>query len=711
MKQYRSKGKAVRIASQGLLVCLLTLLLVFSTIGNIFAQETVSANIFTYTTFVGSWQRHSWYANGLLWVVYSRDTDPAYGNFYYRTSVPGSGTWSAKTLFYSDINSATVDSCSVWFDGTYVHYIAYKASTEARYRMGTPAANGVINWYAAEDVETVAAGFGTPNICVDSNGYPWFTYIDGNSDIKVYKSSTKNGTFTNDVAASSPWTTAGTWAGSIILPLTAGKMVRIADFTSTDTIYAYRYTGVGWGAGAPVTSLSQAGGSYRGTYSAVAENDNVHLVFLEKTTYDIIYTQYDYSTNAFGAETVLHAAATATSYPVIQRDEDTNNLTVYWENDDIDDHMYYASYDSGNTTWTTDVGWINEAVLDGLPAFGYFLNCDYTCNANTTGIYYSAGARILKYKLLSTPWAVDTLSATGVTKHEATIRGEITSIGSGTTAFRGWKFGTDPALGFYDFYGDSGAYGLGVYSQVITGLDKGITYYYSAYVEDSYGYIAEGNITSFTTASAITLDWLVAHPVSSTSIDLEWQWNPAEDSTSKIGIYYKEGSYPTSRADGTRCYYGLGTDFTHKGLLPGTSYYYRAWVYDLDDTTWSADYVESWATTFGGVAPTTPSEEPDTWFTEPSCLAYSKLPLLPDAIDAIYDGFGIPQTTSCVLFTLLWIGVLALVAYIFTRTAILVTMVLMVLIIMVSIAGLLPMWMIAISISIGGLGFYIWQRS
>ena len=149
--------------------------------------------------------------------------------------------------------------------------------------------------------------------------------------------------------------------------------------------------------------------------------------------------------------------------------------------------------------------------------------------------------------------------------------------------------------------------------------------------------------------------------------------------------------------------------YTHTNLSPGITYYYRAWL--LCGGNYSADYVEDWATTYGSSPVVSPPEQPEGWFQDPNCRAYSQIPLLSDALVAVTTAYGFPATTVCVMFTLLWIIVLGLAVFLFIHSAMMMIITIAVLIILASIMGLLPLWMIVIAICLGGISIYISGRT
>jgi len=327
-----------------------------------------------------SYQRKSFYANGRFWCFYSDGT-----NMVYRTSVDGT-TWTSAT---------TIKACSdgyefsVLFDGTYLHYVQAKL-TSLYYRRGTPNANGSITWSAVE--QTVLTTYNAaeyPYVSVDSNGYVWISYTEyhytgpGANDYPfVIKSGNNDGTWGTTPGGfphqlyPDPYTT---WRTSVI-PLTNGKMLAIYAFTDAG-IKVKSWTGSAWGSEKTTSSLIQDGFAH----SAVAEGDNVHIVFLKKTTYDILHVKYYYIENIFGAETTIQASAIIGSAPVLSRNPNTNNLYCFWVGSPVQYHVYYKKR-IGETWDSSPTDWINESV-DGFNDNGA-LTAFYEAYTNKIGLLY-----------------------------------------------------------------------------------------------------------------------------------------------------------------------------------------------------------------------------------------------------------------------------------------------------------------------------------
>jgi hypothetical protein len=328
----------------------------------------------TYAT-ISPWQRKSFYAVGRFWVFYNDGS-----NMVYRTSVDGI-TWTDATAVRA---SDQGNRFSIWFDGTYLHY-AYAHGGSIYYRRGTPNADGTITWSAAEQtVSTTYNDTEYPFVSVDSNGYVWIGYIDYDGTYNhpyVIKSGNNDGTW-GTTPAGFPYqlsTLNVFWGNVSIIPLTAGKMLAVYAYSGS-TMRAKRWDGSAWGTERETTSANYWGERH----SAVAEGDDVHLVFLKDTGYDILYVKYTYSADSFGAETTVQAGATGTSAPVISRDA-SNNLYVFWAGYPTANHIYYRKYTASTSTWETVVDWITETeTLTGNDR----LTCFYNVYGGFVGLVY-----------------------------------------------------------------------------------------------------------------------------------------------------------------------------------------------------------------------------------------------------------------------------------------------------------------------------------
>jgi hypothetical protein len=477
-----------------MLVLMLLMLVPFEAL----AQEIVDDNI-AILSYSQTSARKNIQALGLLWSFY-KDTDDA---IKFKTSSDDGATWSSTSTIRTGSTYPTNSMLSVYVggsDSSHIH-ITYvtDSSSHTYYRRGTLYSNGTIIWLAEQLYPFVGVYV---QVAADTNGYPWIgggNNGTGGSNIYITKSSTNDGTWVTEAGykllLDSMSAGGNPFRGSCIpVPLTNGKLVAVWQYgwgtAATNLIKAQRYTGSSWGSVA--TSTLQ---SIYGYQSVVGQDDDAHIVALEGATYDIEYLKYSYSTNSFGGYTTLYSAATSTSAPVISMDNG-NNLHVFWENDPTDDHMYYAKYIYDESTWVSYYDLIDE--IDDLPATGYYLNTDYTCDESRVGVYYIAGTTILKFKLLDEVLHVDTLDASPIGATTATLRGEIVSLGFGSATERGFWINDTPSLsGATQEGNETGTFNVGVFTHGITGLTEGLKYYYCTYASNAYG-LEYGTWSQFT---------------------------------------------------------------------------------------------------------------------------------------------------------------------------------------------------------------------
>ena len=108
---------------------------------------------------------------------------------------------------------------------------------------------------------------------------------------------------------------------------------------------------------------------------------------------------------------------------------------------------------------------------------------------------------------------VTTQSVSSITKTTATGNGNITATGGANATYQGVVYDTAShslpgnvapgSSGYASVANTSGSFGTGAFTQAITGLSNGTTYYVRAYAQNSSGY-AYGSEVSFTTAYTVT---------------------------------------------------------------------------------------------------------------------------------------------------------------------------------------------------------------
>ena len=665
-----------------------------------YAQTTVDGSV-TSSALAYPNATQSFVAHDLMWIFYQDGAaDPR--DLKFQNSNDNGVTWGNETTVNSDLLNASWDT---WFDGTYVYYTISQSSDGSEiFRRGTPNADGSITWTAEQDLGNIGT---YPTIAVDTSGYAWIAYYVSYGMVYAKKNANNDGT----------WSTARTdkidgdacYFRPTILPLTSGRMVCIWNSCAANgfALRASRWTGAAWG------TIKTSSSSYpcnEGRYNAINQDDYIHVTWLEKDSYEINYLRYNYSINDWDSFQRIDLTTDGTIPPAILRYTVNNDLYVFWGSNS-DDDIYYRKYQSSNSTWMSEVKLVDETPMDGLTT-GWTFTPQINPEIRQVGLYYVAGSTILKYKDVQEQVSITTLDPSGVTAYSATLRGEITSLGTGSVSERGFYYNTTESMDGAIHVQQLGNYGTGVYNAVITGLEGSLLYYVRAYAVDSYG-TTYGSWVAFTTSEldAIPINF-TAIPISSSQINVSWEWYPNPSPIVRLEIFYSEGDYPETRMDGTLIYTGFGNDTSATGLEAGTSYYFRGWPYDTETTMYSSTYVEDWATTFGGTGGLDEPDVPAEWFQDPLCTAYSAVPLLWDAIEATNEGFGFPLVTLCVLFTVLWISVLSIgVGGVMLKSGMWTMMISAILILICAMATLLPLWMIAIAIFVGGLPIYNWRRT
>lgn len=332
--------------------------------------------------------RKSFLAKGRYWQFFTDGT-----NICFSSSTTYS-TWLAKTSVRACVNGA---SFSTWYDPlrNYVHY-AYAvntANTALYYNRGVPKADGTISWGAEVTVIAAAASvyMWYPSVTVDTYGYPYIQYerYDGTNTYPwVTRSSTNDGTWTTP--ASFPFQLYNVSAAEYcnVLPMKTGKMMCIFDAGSV--IRGRTYDGVStWNAIAATASTNGAL-----DFSPLTVGDVCYMVYISDPNYDIAFTTFSYTGNAWTADVQVQAATIVTCGVELCWVSSFGDLTLYcfWLSSPTVGHVYYKRYingiwDASPTDWVTDptftdnryigcfiqsygkgigVGWIKNNAVSGV---------------------------------------------------------------------------------------------------------------------------------------------------------------------------------------------------------------------------------------------------------------------------------------------------------------------------------------------------------
>jgi len=310
----------------------------------------------THYTIAYSCVRKCFHANGRFWVFYSDGY-----NMIYKTSTDGA-TWSGPTI---------IGACgqgygfSVWFDGTYLHYVLCYPSDTPTYRRGEPMSDGSITWSAPAQICWQLSGYTShiPSISVDFAGYPFIAFLRRTVASEEYyfhvtKSSKNDGTW--ETSPDFPYQIQtvynATWQDASIVPLTGGKMYVAYNYDNL-TMKGRLWDGSSWG---DEETASVSNTNVPSCFSVTREGDDVHLVFTDWPNQDVIYVKRTYGVG-WGSETVVHVRIAAPLALV----ENTSGLSIdgngilycFWIDSPIDNHIFYKKCVDGVwDTVPTDLG-------------------------------------------------------------------------------------------------------------------------------------------------------------------------------------------------------------------------------------------------------------------------------------------------------------------------------------------------------------------
>lgn len=293
-------------------------------------------------------QRKAFHAEGLHWVFYSD-----YKNMVYKTSSNGIN-WSPPTAVREAMYGYLF---SIWLDGAYVHY-AYRDSTGIFHRRGS-INGGTITWDPEHLV--ISGNFWAPNICVDTNGFPWISYRTNDiavpADTKPYiiKATTPDGAFWGPPKLLSTldklWWTVPT-------PLSSGRVYVLYSYPN-GPICGNLWNGNSWLlTPETATPINSTTGDF-GSFSAVAKSDNIYVVYLQNFTCNLV--ALNRTNSVWGEETTLVTLEGGQIYPkppdplpTISVDPRKGNLYVRWIGCDItlNTKLQQIRYDATDKMWS-----------------------------------------------------------------------------------------------------------------------------------------------------------------------------------------------------------------------------------------------------------------------------------------------------------------------------------------------------------------------
>ncbi|MDO8587803.1 MAG: carbohydrate-binding protein [Armatimonadota bacterium] len=218
---------------------------------------------------------------------------------------------------------------------------------------------------------------------------------------------------------------------------------------------------------------------------------------------------------------------------------------------EVSDGMSHIQVADGDTLQWVSAGHYCRENLDYPDVYMYFGVADsYAFNGNRQNLkitfdYYDVGTGTLGMDYDSTSAAYTAVTGPTLTN---------------TLTWKTYTFSVSNAY-FGNRQNGGADFRLWVNTQQEWGIDTVVVY------DGIADTTAPGNVTGFTVTPGNAVNALA------------WT-NPTDPDFTGVKIMFKTTGYPTGPTDGTQCYDGNATSYSHSGLTNGTTYYYKAYSHD-----------------------------------------------------------------------------------------------------------------------------------
>jgi len=270
-------------------------------------------------------------------------------------------------------------------------------------------------------------------------------------------------------------------------------------------------------------------------------------------------------------------------------------------------YVYWGATDGGTNfgSWDTDeylgvlgAGAFSTNITGLLPGSNYCYRCYVTNSAQ--GAWAPSGTNFTTLTIVLAP-TVTTLAASNVSTSSATLNGDLTSNGGEDPEVYIYRGTTDggTSFGAWDTNEYLGVLSEGTFQAAATGLTPTVQYHYRCYATNSAGDNWAPASTSF---------WAVAPPIATNYPATGIATNSAQmngevlqDGGTNVSVYIYWGTTdggPVFGSWDTNTFLGVRNEGTFStnisGLTPGTQYFYRAWVENIQGGAWAAPSESFW---------------------------------------------------------------------------------------------------------------------
>jgi hypothetical protein len=332
-------------------------------------------------------QRNGFYALGLNWLFYHDSANNYFasssnGVFWNTTLIGGGGETGPRT--------------SAWYDGSVtVHYVC-AADLDLWYMKGTLHSTGTISW---SPLSTIYSGTGTgtgpsdnPFIMLDSSGNLWIiddfhnaTVSASDHEVMVWRSQAySNGSWINDVGYPYKIVNGTNSYFCSLLPLSTGVYAVVGKGLD---LVGYNWNGSTWNyeAISGTTYLQNPS-----SYSAVALDDSVYVVWQRYTNYYIDFKERDISGVWLDKSTLVTSGVSYYTSPILSVDARLKRLHVYWVNGNC---TYLITYNL--TKWSSSTLFSNASFVGASQGIyradkvNAFYDCTYAQELTFLGASYA----------------------------------------------------------------------------------------------------------------------------------------------------------------------------------------------------------------------------------------------------------------------------------------------------------------------------------